>query len=194
MTDGAAIPRERKTTNPETWVDTYADSLYQYAVFRVRLPSVAEDLVQETFLAAFHSRETFKGRSSEKTWLVGILKNKIIDYFRKKNREMPAEKIELMADTLSDAFDESGHWRVGPAPWDTNPDAQFEQEEFMVILQQCIERLPERLAQVFVLREMDELETKKICKLLGISASNAWVMLHRARASLRECLEKNWFK
>lgn len=191
--DKAAAAQRANLTDPATWVDRYANDLYQYALFRVQQPTVAEDLVQETFLAAFRSRKSFQGLSSEKTWLIGILKNKVIDYFRKRDREIPTEHIEHTADTLADQFDEKGHWKVGPAKWSVNPGKVYEQQEFMTVMQKCLSDMPERLSRVFVLREMEDFDTDQICKDMGISASNTWVMLHRARASLRNCLEVNWF-
>ncbi len=183
----------QKLSNPETWVDAYGDSLFQFAIFRVHEQALAEDLVQDTLLAGLKARQTFQGRSSEKTWLIGILKNKILDYFRKKYREQPTESIEVTADRVADQFNEKGTWKVGPAEWTVNPDSQYEQQEFMEVMRQCLSALPSRLAKLFVLREMEGLSTEKICKALDITATNSWVMLHRARAGLRSCLENNWF-
>ena len=183
---------QNESTHPETWVDNYGDSLFQFAIMRVHDQTVAEDLVQDTLLAGLKARDTFQGRSSEKTWLIGILKNKILDFFRKKYREQPTDKVEITADRVADQFNEKGTWKVGPAEWEVNPDSQFEQQEFMEIMYQCLKDLPGRLAKLFVLREMEGLSTEKICKALDITATNSWVMLHRARAALRGCLDTHW--
>lgn len=179
--------------DPETWVDRYGDYLYRYAIFRVQDPSVAEDLIQETFLAAFRSRNKFEGRSSERTWLTGILKHKIIDFYRKKTKELADDDIESRLKNLDELFDEKGGWRIKPASWATDPLALYEQKEFLDILYQCLSELSERLRRLFVLREVERLKTDEICKVLNISATNSWVMLHRARMYLRRCLEINWF-
>jgi RNA polymerase sigma-70 factor (ECF subfamily) len=186
--------------DPEIWVDQHGDSLYRYALLRLRDPSVAEEMVQETFLAALQSREKFAGRSSERTWLIGILKHKIIDHFRRISRHAGAEQLELHAPELEELFQSSGEWvghwdfEQGPIEWQTNPAALLEQSEFQQTLQHCLGELPPRLANAFTLREMEELSSEEVCKVLEISTTNLWVMLHRARAHLRHCIEINWFR
>ncbi|MFC1858485.1 sigma-70 family RNA polymerase sigma factor [Thermodesulfobacteriota bacterium] len=180
--------------NPETWVDEYGDQLYQFAFTRVHDSEIAADLVQETFLAGLKSKDRFEGRSSMRTWLTGILKHKIIDHLRKKNREYPVTDIELYVDTLGEFFDKSGHWKTGPAKWIANPSKLYEQQEFLEIFYQCLSGLTSRLADAFKLREIDGLSTDEICKVLSITATNLWVLLHRARMKLRGCLERNWFE
>jgi RNA polymerase sigma-70 factor (ECF subfamily) len=178
--------------NPELWVDSYGDFLYRFALSRVKDPSVAEDLVQETFLAALRARETFKGRSAGRTWLTAILKHKIVDHIRKKIREPSTDKIETLTDMSEPDFDERGEWQIRPGKWAVNPGNLYEQKEFLDVLYRCLAELPERLAEAFVKREMDGLSTDEICKELGITATNSWVMLYRARMSLRHCLENRW--
>ena len=178
--------------NPETWVDEYGDFLYRYALSRIKDPSVAEDLVQETFLAALRARENFKGRSAGRTWLIAILKHKIVDYIRKKIREPSSDKIETLSDLVDSDFDDRGGWQIGPFKWAINPDKIYEQKEFLDVLYRCLAELPERLAEAFMLREMDGLSTEEVCKVLDITATNSWVMLYRARMSLRRCLENKW--
>lgn len=178
---------------PETWVDQYGDYLYCYALPRVQDPSVAEDLVQETFLAALTARTSYAGRASARTWLTGILKHKIVDYFRKNWRERPEPVPELNPDDTDSDFDARGNWRLKPARWKANPLKLYQQKLFFKVLNQCLSHLPARLAKVFVLREMEGLDTKEICKVLKISPTNCWVMLHRARNGLRKCLEVDWF-
>jgi RNA polymerase sigma-70 factor (ECF subfamily) len=179
--------------NPEDWVDRHGDYLYRFALSRIKDPVVAEDLVQETFLAALKSKEGFKGLSSARTWLIAILKHKLVDYFRKQSKEKPIEDVERIADAIDPLFDEKGGWKIRPQKWISNPMKLYEQREFFEILHRCLSELPKRLAEAFILREIEELSTEEICKVLNISATNSWVMLYRARMSLRGCLEKNWF-
>ena len=181
-----------QTLDPEAWVDQYGDYLYRYAISRIHEPAVAEDLVQETLLAALQGKEGFKGRSSEKTWLTGILKYKIIDHIRKKSREQPTDTIELAADAMHEHFDEKGGWRVGPAKWAVNPKALLEQKEFWEVFYRCLSKLSERLAKAFALRELDGLSSQEIREVLNVSATNSYVMLYRARMRMRDCLEVNW--
>ena len=191
------IMSERKSNaaiiaNPESWVDEYGDFLYRFALSRVKDPSVAEDLVQETFLAALRSYENFKGRSAGRTWLIAILKHKIVDYIRKKIREPSTDKIETLTDLADSDFNDHGEWQIRPFKWAINPDKIYEQKEFIDVLYRCLAELPERLAEAFMLREMNGLSTEEICKDLNISATNSWVMLYRARMSLRRCIENKW--
>ena len=178
---------------PETWVDRYGDYLYRFALSRVKDPGVAEDLVQETFLAALRGLQKFKQRSSGHTWLTAILKHKIVDYFRKKHRELVIEDIETVSESTDGFFKNSGSWKIRPEKWDVNPAKIFEQREFMNVLLKCLAQLPERLARAFMLREMEGLSTEELCKSMQISATNSWVMLYRARTYLRRCLEITWF-
>jgi RNA polymerase sigma-70 factor (ECF subfamily) len=178
--------------NPDHWIDRYSDGLYRYALTKVKDPADAQDLVQETFLAGLHARSRFRGQASEKTWLISILRHKIVDYFRRKSRERPVENTGLITDDASSYFKNDGHWRIKPGKWSANPVKIYRQKEFLRILYQCLARLPERLAKAFIMREMEGLETDEICKALDISATNSWVMLYRARMALRHCIEVNW--
>lgn len=186
--DGAAA-----SSSPEEWVDRYGDYLYRCALVRVREPQLAEDMVQETFLAALKAHGSFEGRSSEKTWLVGILKHKIIDHFRRNARESAVEDVEAMADP-NDEMMTWRHWSIfdRPGRWDGNPPEAAEDAAFWKVLASCLEGVPPRLARAFVLREIEDLSTEQICKALDITPTNLWVMLHRARARLRRCLELKW--
>ena len=185
---------EHAIDNPDQWVDRYGDMLYRFAMARVKDPSIAEDLVQETFLAALHSRHRFEGRSKARTWLIAILKHKIIDHIRRKIKEQTTDKLEVIAEIDDQGFDDNGRWHLRPNKWDINPDRAFQQKEFMETLYRCLAEMPDRLAQAFILREIDEFSTIEICKALDITATNTWVMLYRARMSLRQCLEQNWFE
>jgi len=184
---------KQELSTPEAWVDAYGDVLYRYALSRLQSPASAEDVVQETFLAAMKSRERFTGGSSERTWLIGILKHKIIDFIRKESRERPYEDVEAAEATEEQFFDKKGHWRVGPADWQVNPRKALEQQEFMEVLKECLVNLSERLSRIFTLREMEDMKSEEICKLLDISATNLWVLMYRARMKLRTCLQINWF-
>ena len=187
--------RGRAQANPERWVDEHGDPLFRYALVRVRRREVAEDLVQETLLSAMRSREKFAGQSSERSWLFGILKHKINDYFRELGRETSFTDLESLADEFSEKFVPEGYWVhvKGPKEWKPEADEVLHRAEFWQTMRNCLDKLPERIANVFMLREMEEVESKEICSMLSISEGNLWVMLHRARMALRECLEINWF-
>ena len=176
----------------ESWVDRYGEILYRFAMIRVKDPVIAEDLVQETFLAALRGRDSFQGRSSLKSWLVAILKHKIVDHIRKSVKEKVNENFDSLADQVEASFDDQGKWNLRPQNWTVNPGKLYQQKEFMDILYQCLARLHGRQAEVFTLREIDGLSTEEICKELNITATNSWVMLHRARMGLRRCIEENW--
>jgi len=176
----------------ESWVDRYGEILYRFALVRVKEPVIAEDLVQETFLAALRGRDSFQGRSSLKSWLVAILKHKIVDHIRKSVKEKVLENFDFQADQGEANFDDRGKWKFRPQNWAVNPAKLYQQKEFMDILYRCLAQLRGRQAEVFMLREIDGLSTKEICKELNITATNSWVMLYRARMGLRRCLEENW--
>lgn len=171
--------------------------LLRYALLQLRDPVIAEDLVQETLLAAIEGQERFSGKSTVKTWLTAILKHKIIDHLRRKGREEPLADLSGDADRseaeLVDAlFVADGHWRTRPANWG-DPDRAFENKAFWEVFEACAKIMPAKTARVFAMREVMELSTEEICKALEITPTNCWVMLHRARLSLRECLELRWF-
>ena len=183
--------------NPESWVDRYGDFLYRFTLSRLKDSSIAEDLVQETFLAALKARKNFQGRSSARTWLIAILKHKIVDHIRKQVREQTSDKIESIFnaaanDPADTSFNDEGDWRIRPSKWATDPMKLYEQKEFMDVLYHCLGELPKRQAEAFMMREIDGFSTEEICKVLNISATNSWVMLYRARMWLRQCLENNW--
>lgn len=182
--------------DPERWVDDHGDVLYRYALARVRNPDVAQDLVQETLLAAIRSHERFAGESSVRSWLCGILKHKLCDHFRKRGRETSFTDLEFLADEFEEKFVPEGFWvhMTGPKEWRPEADEVMHRDDFWRTMRNCLAKLPERIAAVFSLREMDEIESKEICTMLNISESNLWVMLHRARMALRECLAMNWFE
>jgi RNA polymerase sigma-70 factor, ECF subfamily len=180
--------------NPERWVDEHGDCLFRFALTRVRREEVAEDLVQETLLAAVRTHENFGGRSTERSWLVGILKNKIADHFRKLGRETTFTDLEFFSDEHSDKF-ENDFWShsLGPREWKPEGEEALNRAEFWEHLQRCLGKMPARIASVFVMREVDDVSAKDVCATLNISDANLWVMLHRARMALRQCLEDNYF-
>ncbi len=184
---------QHHTPDPESWVDEHGNALFRYALFRIQDAQVAEDLVQETFLAALRAKDSFAGRSSVRTWLFGILKHKIIDHIRKISRERPKDDIESIANLTDETFNEQGGWKFHPAKWTTDPSLHFQQQEFLEMLQHCLLELPPRLHQAFTLRELDELSAEEVRKILKVSPTNGGVMLHRARMRLRGCLEAHWF-
>jgi RNA polymerase sigma-70 factor (ECF subfamily) len=169
--------------------------LLRYARLQLRDPALAEDAVQETLLAALEGVARFAGKSSLRTWLTGILKHKIIDHLRRAGREQPltgAGDERTEAEAVDALFADDGHWREFPAQWG-NPDAALENSRFWAAFELCTQRLPVRTARVFMMREILDMPTGDICKALDISTTNCWVMLHRARLTLRECLELQWF-
>ena len=186
--------------DPTIWVDEHGDYLFRYALMRLRDETLAEDLVQETLLAAIQSIKSYGGKATEKTWLTSILKHKIIDYYRKSGRETPLDETVLNLSEFDKLFERTDEWnnhwnrQLAPTDWNMSPEAVFEQSEFFEVLQNCMTKLPEKVAGVFALREMDGLESTEICEILALSSSNFWVIMHRARMSLRRCIELNWFK
>ncbi|MCG8323910.1 MAG: sigma-70 family RNA polymerase sigma factor [Thiotrichales bacterium] len=190
----AELPEPKPKTDPVSWLEDHGDALYAYALLRVNEPAVAEDLVQETLITALKSVDNFKGESTERTWLTGILKHKVLDQLRKKGREQPLGDDALLDDQSAGAwFDESGHWIHKPGYWQ-EPDRAMENSQFWETMKNCVDKLPEKLRLLYMLREFDGLETDEIIETLGISSrNNLWVMLSRARMNLRGCLELNWF-
>ena len=171
----------------------HADYLFNYAITRVNDEHVAEELVQETFISAFKNFDSFQQKSKASTWLIAILKNKIIDHYRKKVREYQKESLDEISET-GDYFTENGKWKKDQRPQDWKVDSiqNIEQEEFYDILQKCLKRLNEIHRIAFVMKHMEDVDTTEICKELNITASNYWVIIHRAKLQLRKCMETNW--
>ncbi|UCE60898.1 MAG: sigma-70 family RNA polymerase sigma factor [Phycisphaerales bacterium] len=180
------------TTDPVEWVDRHGDALYRFALLRLRDPEQAEDAVQECFTAALAARERFAGDSSERTWLVGILKRKVVDHLRKRIRERPTEPGET-EDELADYFNKRGLWQRKPRKWAGGAASLLENHDFWAVFRACLEGLSPRLSEAFTLRELDSMSGEEVCKVLGISSTNLWARLHRARLGLRQCLQNNWF-
>lgn len=176
-------------SDPKRWLAEHGDYLYRYARRRLYTDELAEDAVQECLLAALKSRSAYAGQSSERTWLTGILKHKIVDLIRKQAREVTAPaQAETGEDDWDSLFDQSGHWVETFRDWG-DPASDLEKSRIRQALDECFRRLKPALAQIFSLRELSGLSNEEICNELDITPTNAWVMLHRARLSLRECLE-----
>jgi len=166
--------------------------LLRFAALQLRDASAAEDVVQETLLAALAGETKYAGRSNLRTWRTGILKHKIVDSIRRSARE-PTVSAELEDDSDFDPlFIADGHWKVRPTAWD-EPHGALEQKQFLAVLEECLARLPQKTARVFMLREHLGLDTKEICKELSITPTHCWVLLYRARMVLRLCLDERWF-
>jgi len=169
--------------------------LLRVAQLQLRDRESAEDVVQETLVAALAGQKGFTARSSIKTWLTGILKHKIVDAIRRRQRDPVLESSfpeEIDLEEFDGLFRDNGAWDASPADWG-DPASAFGRSEFLAVLERCLEKLPPNTGRVFVMREIMELESHEICKELGITANNLWVILYRARMALRQCLEQNWF-
>ena len=179
---------------PERWVESYRNSLFKYAIFRLRDADLAEEKIQETFLAALESRKGFQGLASEKTWLISILKRKIYDHFRRINRDRQFNVTFHTESMCYDIFDSKGEPVARASIWLFDPSKVYEQKEFLKIIKYALSELPNRLAQVFILREVIELSSEEICEFMGISIGNLYVMMHRARKRLRQNIQLRWFR
>lgn len=179
--------------SPGKWVDDHGDFLLNYCISRVYSKELAQDLVQETFLSAYQAMDSFQGKSTERTWLISILKRKIIDHYRKNEKKGEQLTGDYKLPFKSDGFWE-GYWMKDKTPheWLAKKLEEENSEQISKILRYCLDALPEKAKACFTLKTIEEYSTEKICKELKISASNLWVILHRARLQLRECLEKNW--
>ncbi len=171
--------------DPSGWVEEHGDALFQYAVVRVRATDLAEDLVQETFLAAIDALDQFREESRIRTWLISILRRKIVDHYRAQAKE---------ADAHQEAVSLQGHRDERLRPWADDPAKVFEQKDFWKVFHDCLGKLPEQLSEAYFLREMCDLPTEEICEVLGITSSNLAVRIYRSRALLRHCLDCNWFR
>jgi RNA polymerase sigma-70 factor (ECF subfamily) len=178
---------------PETWVDRHGDALYRFALRRVTDLELADDLVQETFLEGLRARSSFTGRSSVRTWLTAILKHKIIDQYRRSGWASRTAG-EPLSDLAIESFpDQGGHWRTPPGRANDEPEAALDRSEFREVRCQCVLRLPEHLADVFVAIELGDLDRDRACEQFQITPATLAVRLHRARLLLRHCLEVRWF-
>ena len=175
-------------------LETHRSALLRFAMAQLRDETHAEDCVQEALSAAIQNAERFAGQSSVRTWLIGILKHKILDHFRKVSRErtLSLTDEETSLEDFDALFKEDGHYVEPPATW-PDPEEALTQREFFEVLESCMDRLPKTTALVFKMREIMGIEVEEICRELAITANNCWVLLYRARMSLRQCLEQRWF-
>jgi RNA polymerase sigma-70 factor (TIGR02943 family) len=181
-------------TDPHLWVDRHGDYLFRFALARVGRREVAEDLVQETLLAAWRGRAGFAGNARERSWLTAILKRKVIDWLRRAVRERTTQQPEGADEWVDGQFTRLGEWRKSPKTWpDPTPGADLEREEFWAAVRGCSDKLPARLRDVFFLWHLEDRPTAEVCETAGVTANNLWVMLHRARLRLWRCLTENWY-
>ena len=184
---------KQSTLNPEAWVDRYSDYLYNYAISRVGDEDIAKDILQDTFVAALQASKSFKGNAAERTWLVAILKHKIIDHYRKSNSQKAKAEVPL-----SSEFDPSGEGnllqRQIADPESVRENDSMENSELGLAIEICLSHIPPQHARAFSLKTIEHWATEDICKELNISPSNLWVMVHMARSALLECLNAQWFK
>jgi len=175
-------------------VEEHGDYLLRYALRHFPQRDQAEELVQDTFVAALEAAGRFEGRSTPRTWLTSILRFKIIDRIRLKSRNAQISIDEIAQDNLQSFFNKGGEWskQAEPLSWRQSPDALIQQRDFLTTLRNCLDKLPQLIKHAFLLREIDELQTEEICNSLGITATNLRVMLFRGRLYLRQCLDLNW--
>lgn len=200
LTDPPLQSRETMTADPavsfEQQLIAQRAYLLKFARLQLRNETWAEDAVSETLLAALNKPQAFGNRSQLKTWLVGILKHKVIDVFRVNARtvalDMSADRPSADDELDGLVFRANGHFAQAPADWG-NPEQDLQSQQFMAILETCTNQMPANMGRVFLMREWLELSSEEICNELGLSSTNLYVTLHRARLRLRECLELNWF-
>ncbi|SFN91986.1 RNA polymerase sigma-70 factor, ECF subfamily [Bizionia echini] len=177
--------------NPDQWIDRYSDYLFNFTISRVSDREISKDLVQDTFFAGLKSMKNFKGEASERTWLISILKRKIIDHYRKINSKKGQAEVRMSYNSN----EEEGDWleeRIAD-PFDKTAEDTLENDELGDAIYSCLEKLPEKQATVFKMKTIEGLETETICNELNITASNLWVIVHRARTAMADCMEKTWF-
>lgn len=196
---GSAVPsrpERAQLTDPDQWVDRHGDALFRFALTRLGDRHAAEDLVQETFIAALRSGG-FTGQANERTWFIGILKHKLVDHLRRRGRERTDDRVPLGSQHFEKVFDSRGAWRVQPGAWPSSSASDaagvLDKREFWEVFQRCLDGLPQRLRTIFSLREVDERPTKELCEVMELTPGHLAVLLYRARMGLRACLEEHWF-
>jgi RNA polymerase sigma-70 factor (ECF subfamily) len=180
-----SLPPAKRSSDPAAWVATHGDAMFRYAYLRVRDRDMAEEFVQEAFLAALRSQSSYSGRSSERTWLIGILKHKVIDGLRRKQRS------EIEAGGGLEEHFEAGSWNMRQLPWPV-PDSDIQRREFEQALYGCVGDLPSPQREALSLCELDDLPGEEVCKILDITPTNLWTLIHRAKLQLRKCLQLRW--
>ena len=178
--------------DPSQWIELHGDYLYAYAMKRMRDAEGAEEVVQETFVAGLRAADQYSGKGNERAWLLGILKRKIIDVYRARQRQTALAEDSEPGDPTTLLFDQRGHWRSDARLLGTVPEGRTLTDEFWTAFQKCLGGLPKKQADVFSMREIDAISSENICKELEISPSNLWVLLHRARLGLASCLGNRW--
>jgi RNA polymerase sigma-70 factor (TIGR02943 family) len=181
--------------NPQRWVEAHADYLFSFARVRLNDEDLAKDLVQETFLAALQKQKNFEGKSSERTWLTAIMKNKIFDIYRQKSSGLNTMDLKNAEQEQNDFFDQhDGHWKLKHAPisFGIHENDQLVNKEFMLILKKCMQKLPILWTAVFTMKHIEDQSTDVICAELKVTDSNFWVIIHRTKLNLRACLQKHW--
>jgi RNA polymerase sigma-70 factor (ECF subfamily) len=189
MVPTMAFDRSTESRDPSRWVDEHGDALFRFAVLRVRDDELAADLVQDTFLSALKAFDGFRGGSSIRTSLTGILKHKIIDYYRRNRSEVL--QSDLSPEGEGPDLEHADSLRPS---WKDSPSTLVENREFWAAFTSCLDGLPEAQRRAFSLREFDGLSGEEVRKVLDVTPTNLWVMLHRARTKLRRCLETSWFE
>jgi RNA polymerase sigma-70 factor (TIGR02943 family) len=185
------MEKEQKLKN---WIMRYSDALYSYAKDHGFDDDGAKDMVQETFISAWRGMDRYRGETSAKNWLFLILKNKVTDHFRKAATKKGMNSAQHHGNDNS-YFDEEGHWKMEayPREWQVNLSELVEARDFDKVFNSCKSKLSEVQRAVFIMKYVDEMKSEDICRDLGITSSNYWVLLHRAKVQLRACLQKNWF-
>jgi RNA polymerase sigma-70 factor (TIGR02943 family) len=185
--------QEKNVLDPNKWIVLYADYLFNYTISRIDDKELAKDIVQETFFSALKAMKNYRGDASERTWLVSILKRKIIDQYRKANSKKGRAEVRV---NFYEDGDKKGSWleECVPQTWDNEAASDIETKELGDALNNCIAALPEKHRMVFKMKTIQNIDTDDICNELDISASNLWVIIHRARLQLRKCMEVGWFK
>lgn len=186
-------PKEKKEILKE-WVHRYTHELYAWALSKTSNWTLSEDLVQDTFLAAAENLDRFKGDSQPKTWLFGILKNKIADHYRKQNSRPQTHHVP--SDNLSEFFDDQGRWKKNaqPYPWTNESENLLDNSSFKRILETCMGKLPEQMRICLYLTYFQGKKGPEVCQEIGLAATNYWKIMSRARLHLRDCLDKLWFR
>jgi RNA polymerase sigma-70 factor (TIGR02943 family) len=185
---------DKYVSDAVSWLDRHGDVMFRFALARVRDKAVAEDLVQEALLAAIQGIGSLTDAANERSWLIGILRHKVLDHFRRCARERTVRAdVEPVDGTEGDPFDADGRWKSAPGRW-SSPESSLEQEEFLRTLDLCMDSLPQNLRSTFALRELDGIACEDLAETLGTSRNNVWVLLSRARQRLRDCLERHWFR
>ena len=180
--------------HPSEWVERYGDYLFRYARRYFDNPDTAEEVVQETLLAALEGYERFEAKASFKTWLTSILRHKVLDTIRRKGKTTPIDPSSIAEQETNALFDAAGYFAGWDTmqPWDIDPETVARQREFLEALADCVDKLPEQFRRVFYLRGVEDFGRKEISNKLGLTTTNVGVILHRARLLLRQCLQTNW--